>query len=80
MKKGSNEMEFDFEGTFYVEPMDLREMYLLCKKNGYTPQQALNCVSASWDDCDFYLVGMVEDKIIAEIEHRLKQSEVNKND
>ena len=67
-------MEFEYSDTFWVEPHDLREMYLLCKNKGYTPQEALNDVAAGWDDCDFYCVGKVEEQIIAEIERRLKQS------
>ena len=32
-------MEFEYTNSFYVEPNDLREMYLLCKNKGYTPQK-----------------------------------------
>ena len=66
-------MDFDYQGSVYIEPSDLREMYLLCKNNGYTPQDALNEVASGWDDYDFYAVGQVEDQIIAEIERRLAQ-------
>lgn len=67
-------MDFDFTGTFYVGSEDLRQMYLLCKKRNYTPQQALNEVSSGWDDADFYTVGFVEEQIIEEINRRLEQS------
>ena len=67
-------MDFEYTDVFYVEPSDLRTMYLLCKNKGYTPQEALNEVSCGWDDCDYYSVGKVEDQIIAEIERRLAQA------
>jgi len=72
-------MEFEYTSSFYVEPNDLREMYLLCKNKGYTPQEALNEVSSGWEDCDFYTVGLVEDQIIEEIERRLSQTNYNKD-
>lgn len=71
-------MEFEYTSIFYVEPGDLREMYLLCKNKGYTPQEALNEVSSGWDDCVFFIVGLVEDQIIEEIERRLSQTKYNK--
>ena len=71
-------MEFEYTNSFYVEPNDLREMYLLCKNKGYTPQKALNEVASSWDDYDFYAVGFVEDQIIEEINRRLSQTNYNK--
>ena len=64
-------MEFEFTGTLYVEENDLREMCEMCQKTKCTPQEALNMVSDGWVDCDFYLVGLVEEKIIKEIEKRL---------
>ena len=71
-------MEFEYTDSFYVEPSDMREMYLLCKNKGYTPQEALNEVASGWDDCDFYAVGFVEDQIIEEINRRLSQTNYNK--
>ena len=71
-------MEFEYTDTFYVEPNDLREMYLLCKCKGYTPKEALMEVAGGWDDCDFYLVGLVENQIIEEINRRLSQTNYNK--
>lgn len=67
-------MDFEFTNTFYVDNADLRQMYLLCKKKNYTPQQALNEVASGWDDVDFYTVGFVEEQIIEEINRRLEQS------
>ena len=72
-------MEFEYTDTFYVAPYDLREMYLLCKNEGYTPQEALNEVSSGWDDCIFYKVELVEDQIIEEIERRLSQTSYNED-
>jgi hypothetical protein len=67
-------MEFEFTDTFYVDSEDLRQMYLLCKKKNYTPQEALNEVSSGWEDFEFYTVAFVEEQIIAEINRRLEQS------
>ena len=69
-RKG-NKMEFEFTGTFYIAENDLQEMCEMCRKTNCTPQEALNVVSEGWDDCDFYLVGLVEQQIIKEIEKRL---------
>ena len=66
-------MEFEYTGTFWVEPCDLDEMVELCQKYKVSPQEALNSVACGWDDCDFYSVGLVEDQIIAEIERRLAE-------
>lgn len=71
-------MEFEYTDVFYVESSDLREMYLLCKNKGYTPQEALKEVSSGWDDSDFYTVGLVADQIIEEINRRLSQTKYNK--
>ena len=68
------EMEFEFTNTFYVNEVDLEKMCFLCKKENYTPQEALNDVSSGWDDFDFYTVGYVEEQIITEINRRLEQS------
>lgn len=75
-------MEFEYSDVFYVSENDLREMFLLCRDKGYSPQLALNEVAGGWDDADFYSVGKVEDQIIEEIERRLKQSkkEINSMD
>lgn len=70
-------MEFEYTDVFYVEPSDLREMYLLCKNKGYTPQEALQEIASGWDDCDFYTVGLVENQIIKEINRRLFQTNCN---
>ena len=67
-------MEFKYIRSFYVEPSDLREMYLLCKNKGYTPQEALNEVASGWDGWDFYVFELVEDQIIEEINRRLSQT------
>lgn len=64
-------MEFEYTDTFYVSDYDLGEMYLLCKSRGYTPQEALREVASGWDDVDYYMVGLVEDQIIEEINRRL---------
>lgn len=64
-------MDFQFSGSFYVSKTDLTKMVRLCKKRHISPQEALNQVSEGWDDCDFYMVGLVEDQIIKEIEKRL---------
>lgn len=64
-------MEFDFTSTFYVTEDDLNEMVDLCHRTACSPQDALNYVASRWDDCDYYLVGLVEEKIIAEIKKRL---------
>lgn len=71
-------MEFEYTSSFYVAPSSLREMYLLCKNKGYTPQDAVNEVIKKWDDCEFYTVGPVVDQIIEEINHRLSQTKYNK--
>lgn len=71
-------MEFEYTNSFYVDSNDLREMYLLCKNKGYTPQEALEEVSSGWDDVDYYSVGFVEDQIIEEINRRLSQTNYNK--
>jgi hypothetical protein len=71
-------MEFEYTDIFYVESSDLREMYLLCKNKGYTPQEALQEVASGWDDSDFYAVGLVADQIIEEINRRLSQTNYNK--
>lgn len=63
-------MDFEYTNSFYVEPSDLRKIYLLCKNKGYTPQEALNEVSSGWDDGDYYEVGFVADQIIEEINRR----------
>ena len=64
-------MYFKLQGALYVADYDLDEMADLCHRTGCSPQDALNHVSEKWDDCDFYLVGFVEDEIIAEVEKRL---------
>lgn len=71
-------MEFEYTDFFYVNNSDLREMYLLCKNKGYTPEEALKDVSSGWDDCDYYRVSFVADQIIEEINHRLSQTNYNK--
>ena len=71
-------MEFEYTSSFYIEPSDLKKMYLLCKNKGYTPQKALNEVASGWDDCDFYTVELVKDQIIEEINRRLSQTNYNK--
>ena len=69
---------YDIDTSSFVEPNDLRKMYLLCKNKGYTPQEALNEVASGWDDSEFYIVGLVEDQIIEEIYRRLSQTNYNK--
>lgn len=64
-------MNFEFEGNFWVAENDLIAMRNLCRDTHCSPQEALNEISAHWDDSDFYLVGLVEDQIIKEIEKRL---------
>lgn len=71
-------MEFEYTDTIYVDPSDLRRMYLLCKNEGYTPREALEEVSCGWDDVDYYSVGLVADQIIEEINRRLFQTNYNK--
>lgn len=64
-------MNFEFTSVFYVSEDDLKAMVHLCKKRKITPQEALNIVAEKWDDCDYYMTCLVENKIIAEIEKRL---------
>lgn len=64
-------MNFQFTGSLWVEESDLEKMCDLCRKTHCSPQDALSFVADSWDDCDFYLVGLVEQQIIKEIEKRL---------
>lgn len=64
-------MNFQFSGSFYVSEQDIAEMVRFCKECNITPQESLNSISEQWDDCDFYMVGLVEDQIIKEIEKRL---------
>ena len=71
-------MEFEFVRTGYIEPSDLREMYLLCKNDGYTPREAMLEVASGWDDCDFHSIGFVEEQVIDEINRRLSQTKFNK--
>lgn len=70
-------MDFEYSDSFYVTEEDLREMFLLCRDEGFTPKHALYEVASGWEDEDFYLVDRVEDQIIEEIERRLKQSKAN---
>lgn len=64
-------MNFEFTGAFYVSEDDLKAMVRLCKTRKITPQEALNIVAEKWDDCDYYMTYLVENKIVAEIEKRL---------
>ena len=67
-------MEFEYTGSVYVSNEDLRKMYLLCKRKSLTPAQAINQVSAGWEDDDYYEVGRVADQIVEEINRRLAQN------
>lgn len=64
-------MDFQYSGSFYVSEQDIAEMVKFCKECDMTPQESLDSISERWDDCDFYMVGLVEDQILKEIEKRL---------
>lgn len=48
-------MEFNFVGSVYVEPSDLREMKRRMKMEGMSAEQAFETVSRGWEDEDYYL-------------------------
>ena len=64
-------MYFNFSDSFWVSDKDLNTMAKKIKKTGRPVQDVVNEFSLRWDDPDFYLFGLVEDQVIAEIEKRL---------
>lgn len=66
-------MEFEYTTSLFVSESDLDEMCSLCRNTGLDVNTAIYSVSAGWDDCDYYAVGNVIDKIAEEIERRLKE-------
>lgn len=70
-------MKFEYTDCFYVSNSDLREMYLLCRDKGISPQKAAWSIAEGWDDCDFYAFGNVVDQVVKEITRRLEQAKNN---
>ena len=64
-------MYFDFSDSFWVSDNDLKAMAKKVKKTGRSVQDVVNEFSLRWDDPDFYLFGLVEDQVVAEVEKRV---------
>lgn len=56
-------MEFEFEGTIYIEADDLQEMKRLTRE-GKSAEEAFAYVSSGWDDREYYLAGYIKDEVI----------------
>lgn len=57
-------MAFEFTNVIYITYHEFKEMVRLCKEEGKTPTQAFWEVAASWDDCEYYNAGFVEEKAV----------------
>lgn len=64
-------MEFKYTATLWVEPSDIEEMLKLCHQ-GYTYEQAINEVAASWEDADYYAVDYITSQLVLELKRRLE--------
>ena len=64
-------MEFEYTATLWVEPSDIEEMLKLCHQ-GYTYEQAINEVAASWGDADYYAVDYIISQLVLELKRRLE--------
>ena len=65
-------MEFEYTATMWVELSDIEEMLKLCHQ-GYTCEQAINEVAASWNDVDYYAVDNIIPQLVLELERRLDE-------
>lgn len=68
-------MEFEYTATIYIEPADLRRMYLLVKK-GVDFDVAFDTITAEMEDCDYFCAGYIKGQVKEEINRRLKQAQV----
>ena len=66
-------MEFEYMDCIYIEPSDLREMYVRVK-HGETFSNVFDDIMSGYDDCIYYACGMVKDQVHAEIQRRLNQN------
>lgn len=66
-------MEFKFSDSFYVSETDLDRMAYLCIENGDLPiHKSMSAIAEEWDDADFYIFGLVEDKVAEEVARRIE--------
>lgn len=66
-------MYFNYTDTFFVHENEFEEMVRLYAEEGYSPTKAIEEVSSGWDDCDFYMVGKIEDQLVEKIKEELKK-------
>ena len=65
-------MEFEYTATLWVEPSAMEEMLELCRQ-GYSYEQAIDEVSAGWEDIDYYAVSNITSQLVLELERRLDE-------
>lgn len=65
-------MEFEYTATLWVEPSAIEEMLELYRQ-GYSYEQAINEVSAGWNDVDYYAVDNIIPQLVLELERRLDE-------
>lgn len=68
-------MEFEYMECVYIDPSDLRQMYVRVK-HGEEFSDVFNDIMCGYDDCVYYTCYNVKDQVHAEIQRRLNQ---NKN-
>jgi hypothetical protein len=56
-------MEFEIRTTFYLSEADKKEILETISK-GFSIEYAVEDFISGLDDCDYYLAGMVEEKIV----------------
>jgi hypothetical protein len=56
-------MEFEIKTTFYLSDADKEEILETISK-GHSVEYAVEDFISGLDDCDYYLAGMVEEKIV----------------
>lgn len=66
-------MEFEYMDCIYIDPSDLRQMYLRVK-HGEEFSDVFDDITCGYDDYIYYACNMVKDQVHAEIQRRLNQS------
>lgn len=66
-------MEFEYTASIFIEPYDLRIMYLRVKK-GEDFDKVFMDIMCGYDDVDYYNCEYIIEDVRKEIQRRLKQS------
>ncbi len=72
-------MEFEYTSMIYINPSDLRRMYLYVKKGGDFGD-IFDEVMAEYEDEDYYNSGNIYEQVQEEILRRVRQSKGETND